>query len=96
MTFLEKYGVIISQLRGDRDELLKDRDRLLKAFDNMRAEIEKLQTYKMFEGEKTVYIACDDVLAIIDSYMAESECRNERKTDKEVPEKADKQTPIRQ
>jgi hypothetical protein len=68
MTFLEKYGVIISQLRGDRDELLKDRDRLLKAFDDMRSEIEKLQTYKMFIGEKTVYVERDDVLAVIDKH----------------------------
>jgi hypothetical protein len=41
--------------------------------DKMRAEIEKLQTYKMFVGEKTVYIERDDVLAIIDKHKAESE-----------------------
>ncbi len=64
--FLKKYGVVISQLRADRD-------RLLKAFDEIRAEIEKLQTYKMFEGESTTYIEYDDVLAIIDKYRAESE-----------------------
>ena len=39
----------------------------------IRTEIEKLQTYKMFVGEKTVYVERDDVLAIIDKYKAESE-----------------------
>lgn len=34
----------------------------------VRAEIEKLQTYKMFVGENTVYVERDDVLAIIDRY----------------------------
>jgi hypothetical protein len=41
--------------------------------DEIRAEIEKLQTYKMFVGEKTVYVERDDVLAIIDKYRGESE-----------------------
>ena len=41
--------------------------------DKIRAEIMKLQTYKMFEGENTVYSERDDVLAIIDKYKAESE-----------------------
>ena len=41
--------------------------------DKIRAEIEKLQTYKMFIGEKTVYVERDDVLAIIDKYKRESE-----------------------
>ena len=41
--------------------------------DKIRAEIEELQTYKMFVGEKTVYIERDDVLAIIDKCRAESE-----------------------
>jgi hypothetical protein len=46
--------------------------------DKARAEIEKLQTYKMFVGEKTVYVERDDVLAIIDKYKRESEkIRNE-------------------
>ena len=36
--------------------------------EQIRAEIEKLQTYKMFIGEKTVYVERDDVLAIIDKY----------------------------
>lgn len=42
-------------------------------FDKVRAEIEKLQTYKMFVGEKTVYVELSDVLAIIDKHKAESE-----------------------
>lgn len=41
--------------------------------DKIRAEIMKLQTYKMFEGEDTVYVERDDALAIIDKYKAESE-----------------------
>jgi hypothetical protein len=40
--------------------------------DKARAEIEKLQTYKMFIGEKTVYVERDDVLAIIDKHRGES------------------------
>lgn len=39
----------------------------------IRAEITKLQTYKMFYGEDTVYVERDDVLEIIDRYKAESE-----------------------
>ena len=39
----------------------------------IRAEIKEVQTYKMFEGEDTVYVERNDVLAIIDKYKAESE-----------------------
>lgn len=41
--------------------------------DKIRAKIMKLQTYKMFEGEDTVYIEREDVLQIIDKYNSESE-----------------------
>ena len=41
--------------------------------DKIRAEIKEVQTYKMFEGEDTVYVERKDVLAIIDKYKAESE-----------------------
>jgi hypothetical protein len=41
--------------------------------DKIKAEIMKLQTYKLFEGEKDVYVERDDVLKIIDKYKAESE-----------------------
>ena len=41
--------------------------------DKIRAEIMKLQTYKMFEGEDAVYVECEDVLQVIDKYMVESE-----------------------
>lgn len=41
--------------------------------DKIRAEIMKLQTYKMFEGEDAVYVECEDVLQVIDKYTAESE-----------------------
>jgi hypothetical protein len=39
----------------------------------MRDEIMKLQTYKMFANEDTVYIERNDVLKIIDGHKAESE-----------------------
>jgi hypothetical protein len=41
--------------------------------DKVKAEIEKLQTYKMFIGEEETYVERDDVLAIIDKYIVESE-----------------------
>lgn len=41
--------------------------------DKIKAEIEELQTYKMFEGEDTVYIECEDALQIINKYNSESE-----------------------
>lgn len=63
--YLKKSEVVISQLRADRDKLLK-------ALDEIRTEIEKLQTYKMFIGEKTVYVERSDVLSIIDKYRGES------------------------
>ena len=45
-------------------------------FNKIRAEIKEVQTYKMFEGEDTVYVERNDVLAIIDKYKAESEVKN--------------------
>lgn len=48
--------------RQEKDILKKIRDKIM-----------KLQTYKMFEGEKTVYIERDDVLKIIDGHKTESE-----------------------
>lgn len=41
--------------------------------DKIIAEIMKLQTYKMFYGEDTVYNERDDVLAIIDKYIRGTE-----------------------
>ena len=52
------------------DCLRAESERLRDAFDKARAEIEKLQTYKMFVDEKTVYIDRDDVLAIIDKHIS--------------------------
>ena len=49
--------------------------------DKIRYEIMKLQTYKMYEGENTVYVERDDVLAIIDKYT-ESEERKSMIEDK--------------
>lgn len=61
--------------RESKSEWQKDHE-ILKAysdsangvFDELRAEIMKLQLYKMFEGEDTFYIERDDVLWIIDKY----------------------------
>ena len=39
----------------------------------MRTDLMKLQTYKLFEGEKDVYVERDDVLRIFDKYISESE-----------------------
>lgn len=41
--------------------------------DEIRAEIKEVQTYKMFEGEDTVYVERKDVLAIIDRYAKDGE-----------------------
>jgi hypothetical protein len=69
-------GRIIHGLyRGD-SKAIKEAIKALEqepAINKVRTEIEKLQTYKMFIGEKTVYIERDDVLAIIDKYKGESE-----------------------
>jgi transcriptional regulator of heat shock response len=68
------------------DEWLYENDRMREAFDmaikalkqksvldKIKAEIEKLQTYKMFIGEEETYVERDNVLAIIDKYIVESE-----------------------
>lgn len=41
--------------------------------EKMREEITKLQTYKMFSNEATVYVERDDVLRIFDEYSTGSE-----------------------
>lgn len=41
--------------------------------EKMREEITKLQTYKMFSNEDTVYVERDDVLKIFDEYSTGSE-----------------------
>ena len=38
------------------------------AFDKIKANILTLQTYKLFEGEKDVYVKRDDVLKIFEKY----------------------------
>jgi hypothetical protein len=63
------------EFEKDFNEILSLADKALEhgpVIDKARAEIEKLQTYKMFVGEKTVYVERDDVLAIIDKCRAES------------------------
>jgi hypothetical protein len=64
---LKKSEVVISQLRADRD-------RLLKAFDNMRAEIMKLDDINPdYPMDRTIHISRNEVLQIIDKYKTESE-----------------------
>jgi len=38
------------------------------AFDKIKADILTLQTYKLFEGEKDVYVERDEVLRIFEKY----------------------------
>ena len=59
----EEYRELTAKLDGHDKELL----------DKIRAEIEEVQTYKMFEGEDTVYVKRDYVLAIIDKYKDKAE-----------------------
>ena len=51
-----------AEIKAESEALLEQEPVL----DKIRNEIMKLQTYKMFEGEDTVYIERDDILAIID------------------------------
>jgi hypothetical protein len=43
------------------------------ALEKAKDEITKLKTYKMFIGEEETYVERDNVLAIIDKYIVESE-----------------------
>ena len=61
--FINKPCISSGVCKHDKNEILN----------KIRAEIMKLQLYKMFEGEDTFYIERDDALAIIDKYKAESE-----------------------
>ena len=66
-------GELISALRYDRNQYTKGyEDGKNEVLDKIRSEIAELQTYKMFIGEKTVYVERDDVLAIIDKHRGES------------------------
>lgn len=49
---------------------------IINTFEKMRDEIMKLQTYKMFTNEDTVYIERNDVLKIIDEHKTESEAED--------------------
>ena len=55
----------------------KNKDCTNCVLDNILDELMKLQTYKMFEGEDTVYVVREDILHIIDKYKLESEHKNE-------------------
>lgn len=72
---MTRERIIHGLYRGD-SKAIKEAIKALEqepVLDKVRAEIEKLQTYKMFIGEKTVYVERDDVLAIIDKHKGESE-----------------------
>lgn len=72
---MTRERIIHGLYRGD-SKAIKEAIKALEqglVLDKARAEIEKLQTYKMFIGEKTVYVERDDVLAVIDKYKGESE-----------------------
>lgn len=56
--FINKPCISSGACEHDKNEVLG----------KIRAEIMKLQLYKMFEGEDTFYIERDDALAIIDKY----------------------------
>ena len=67
MTYEEKAGIVISQLRADRD-------RLQDALDKMRAEIEALNpvdyvSMSSYDGHKGASDMKHDVLQIIDKYV---------------------------
>ena len=77
---IEKVGVnvdkgeLIKALQYDRNQYTKGyEDGKNEVLDKIRSDIAELQTYKMFVGEKTVYVERDDVLAIIDKHKGESE-----------------------
>ena len=66
MTYEEKAGIVISQLRADRD-------RLQDALDKIRAEIEALNpvdyvSMSSYDGHKGASDMKDDVLRIIDKF----------------------------
>ena len=63
----------MSKCRYNLSEDCNNTDCLNCVLDKIRAEIKEVQTYKMFEGEDTVYVERKDVLAIIDKYKAEKE-----------------------
>ena len=65
MTYEEKSGIVISQLRADRD-------RLQKALDKMRAEIKAASHGKRYvgrlDGKTEEVLLMDEVMEIIDKY----------------------------
>ena len=64
--FYEISGVAICEESFKKIKRLEDE--INDVLDKIRAEIMKLQTYKMFKGEDAVYVECEDVLQIIDKY----------------------------
>jgi hypothetical protein len=69
----KQLAKLLKELKAYRKICHKEHVDDYEVLDKIRAEIEKLQTYKMFVGEKTVYVERDDVLAVIDKHKGESE-----------------------
>ena len=67
MTFEDKAGVVISQLRADRD-------RLQTILDEIKAEIKHFM-YEINPSSSESDYACNYILDIIDKYKAESEVK---------------------
>ena len=66
-----KFDNLSAHIDEKIDEAVKD---LKHDFiEKMREEITKLQTYKMFPYEETVYVERDEVLKIFDEYSVGSE-----------------------
>lgn len=65
----------LDSLKAYIDEKVKEAVKDIKQgfIDVMISEIIKLQTYKMFPYEETVYIKREEVLKIFDKYISESE-----------------------
>ena len=65
MTFEDKAGIVISQLR-------EDRDRLQNIIEQIRAEIESKEMIETTSERESYNMALNDVLQIIDKYKAEN------------------------
>jgi hypothetical protein len=71
--YLKKSGVVISQLRADRD-------RLQDAFDKLRAEVELTRKMYLDMNDIDWLNGCDYVLSVIDKYKAEIKPQESEKT----------------
>lgn len=65
------YKEALDYLEGYK-RLKEEKESKADLFNKIREEITKLQTYKMFTYEDTVYIKLDEALKIFDKYKPES------------------------